>query len=393
MPTGDAVADVLVVGGGAAGLSTAGALVRRGVAATVLEGADRLGASWTQRYDALRLHTTRRLSGLAHRPIPADQPRYLAKDAFAAYLRSYAQVMALDVSLGERVLRLHALPRSADGARWQLETSRGRRRARSVVLATGRCAVPVLPDTPGLDGFAGEWLHSSAYVRASSLAGRRVLVVGLGNSGAEIAADLAAQDCAPVLVAVRTPPPIVRRDLFGLVPVQRLGIALSALHAPRLADRLGALLRRVALGNLAPFGLGEAAWGAFATSRPAVIDTGFVQALKQRRIVLRPALVRLDGRHAVFADGTREQVDVVIAATGYRPGLSSYLDAPGLLDGDGRPRCRSGVPSPCAGLYFVGFDDTLRGQLFEIRRQSLRLAAAIERELRSAAPAPVLRPP
>jgi putative flavoprotein involved in K+ transport len=388
MPRPEGVAEVLVVGGGAAGLSTAGALARRGVAATVLESGDRLGASWAMRYDALRLHTTRRGSGLAHWPIPADRPRYLTKDAFADYLCAYAKAMALDVALGERVVRVHALPEGPDGARWQVVTSRAARRARVVVIASGRCAEPVLPDVPGLGGFQGEWRHSSTYTRAADHAGRSVLVVGLGNSGAEIAADLAAHGAARVLVAVRTPPPIVKRELFGVVPVQLMGIALAPLGVPAIVDRLGALLRRLALGDLKPYGLGDAAWGAFAARRPALIDTGFVRALTQRRITVRPALAGVEGRHAIFADGSREAVDAVIAATGFRPGLAAFLDVPGLLDARGAPQCRSGLPTPAPGLYLVGFDDTVRGQLFEIRRQSMRLAATIGRELQRGAAAP-----
>lgn len=387
MPPPEGVADVLVVGGGAAGLSTAGALARRGVKATVLDSSDRLGASWEKRYDALRLHTTRCLSGLAHGPIPADRPRYLTKDAYADYLRAYAKAKALEVSLGERVLRVHPLPVGPDGERWQVVTTRAARRARNVVIASGRCAESVFPDTPGLDGFEGVWRHSSAYTRGTDYAGRNVLVVGLGNSGAEIAADLAAHHAARVLVAVRSPPPIVKRELFGCVPVQLMGIALAPLGVPGVVDRLGARLRRLALGDLRPYGLDDAAWGAFAAGRPAVIDNGFVQALKHGRILLRPALACVEGRQVIFADGSREAVDAVIAATGFRPGLAAFLEVPGLLDAHGWPICRSGVPGPLPGLYLVGFDDTVRGQLFEIRRQSLRLAAAIERELHRGTPA------
>ena len=97
MQPADESRPVIVIGGGAAGLSTAAALSQRGIAATVLERDTVLGASWSRRYDALRLHTTRRFSGLAHWPIPRDRPQYLTKDEFAAYLRAYAATFALSV--------------------------------------------------------------------------------------------------------------------------------------------------------------------------------------------------------------------------------------------------------------------------------------------------------
>lgn len=380
MPRGEATRAVIVIGGGAAGLSTAAALSQCGIAATVLERDAVLGASWSRRYDALRLHTTRRFSGLAHWPIPRDRPRYLTKNEFAAYLRAYAATFALTVSLGEQVEDLRAVRNDDGGGAWQVTTNLALRRARGVVVATGRCAQAVMPAVDGLESFAGECLHASQYSRGSAYAGRRVLVVGLGNSGAEIAADLASNGAGSVTVAVRTVPPIVRRDLFGVVPVQLMGIALAPLGAPRVVDCLGGFMQRRIVGDLSPFGLGPSAWGAFEAHRPAVIDTGFLNALKQRRIMVRPALVRVDAAQAIFADGSSDAFDAIVAATGYRSGLERWLQEPEAVDDSGRPRFPSGSSGRLPGLYFVGFDDTVRGQLFEIRRQSLRVASSIGRE-------------
>jgi putative flavoprotein involved in K+ transport len=378
---------VLVIGGGAAGLSAAAAMARRGIHATVLDKDDQIGGSWARRYQNLRLHTIRRFSGLAHYPIPRDRPRYLTKDEYAAYLRKYAQVLGLDVSLGERVDAVREISESADGMRWEVSTTRGTRLAKAVVIATGHYAEPSLPNVEDTKKFTGRILHSAQYTTGAGCKGQKALVIGLGNSGAEIAADLAKQGASSVSVSVRATPPIVMREMLGFVPVQLLGIALTPLGMPRVIDRIGAALRRISLGDLKRYGLGEAAWGPFAACRPAVIDTGFVQELKQGRIRIRPKVTYFDGNDVVYADGSRESVDAVIAATGFRTGLEKILKVPGIIDGDGQPRSRSGGATSVGGLFFIGFTETVRGQLFEINRESRRLAVDIKRYLAAANPA------
>jgi cation diffusion facilitator CzcD-associated flavoprotein CzcO len=208
-----------------------------------------------------------------------------------------------------------------------------------------------------------------------------VLVVGIGNSGAEIAADLVEQGASRVAIAVRTSPPIMPRDLFGLVPVQLLGIALTPVPVPRLLDRAGSLARRVAIGDLSRYGLGKAEWGPFTARRPAVIDVGFLKELKSLKIDVRPAPDRFTDNGVVFADGREETFGAVIAATGFDSGLGQLLEVPDAVKDNGGPRFRSGRPTPHAGLYFMGFDETTRGVLFEAKRDSLRLARAVRRYL------------
>lgn len=374
----DAENPVLIIGAGAAGLSTAAALVRRGIHARVLEQDDSIGGSWARRYQCLKLHTIRRFSGLAYYPIPRDRPRYLSKDEYAAYLREYTEVLGLDVSFGEHVDSVQKISGSLGGMDWEVVTNRGTRRARSVVIATGMNAEGILPTWGGIDGFTGAVLHSSQYTSGAAYRGQNVLVVGLGNSGAEIAADLATHGATSISVSVRTIPPIVTREMFKILPVQLFGIALTKVGMPRVIDRIGVALRRVSIGDLTAYGLGQAAWGPFTAQRPAVIDTGFVEQLKQGRIVVRPEIEHFDSTDVIYADGSREAIDVVIAATGFRTGLEKILKVPEALDDIGQPRFRSGGPALMQGLYFIGFDETVRGQLFEINRESKQLAIEVD---------------
>lgn len=379
----DTTSPVLIIGGGAAGLSAAAAMARRGIDATVLDQDDCIGGSWARRYQSIKLHTLRRFSGLAHYPIPKDRPRYLTKDEYAAYLRAYAQVLGLDVSLGERVDAVRHIPENADAMRWEISTSAGIRHAKAVVIATGLYAEPRYPIFEGMETFSDRMIHSAQYTTGAAYRGQKALVIGLGNSGAEIAADLAKQGASSVSVSVRSTPPIVTREMLGIIPVQLLGIALTPLGMPKTIDRIGTALRRIALGDLTEYGLGEAAWGPFTARRPAVIDAGFVEQLKQGRIVIRPEIAHFDVSDVVYADGSREEVDAVIAATGFRTGLEKILNVPDVIDDDGQPCFRSGGQPSAPGLFFVGFNETVRGQLFEINRESKRLAVEVQRYLAS----------
>ena len=366
-------APVVVVGAGPAGLSTAGALARVGIRAIVLERDSEVGARWAERYDRLRLHTIRRFSGLAHHPLPRELPRYVSKDEFAGYLRDYAVRLGLDVRLDTDVSRIRR-----DGDGWVVEAPAAAFRAPLVVIATGKYDAPVLPEWPGRETFCGSLVHSSAYRSGGDYAGQDVLVVGFGNTGAEIAADLAEAGANRVGVSVRTSPPLIRRDVVG-VPIQLLGMAASVLP-PRAADRIASALRRVAIGDLSRYGLGPAEWGPFTARRPPVIDVGFLRQLRARRVEILPAVERLTEHEVVFADGRSEPFDAVVAATGFRNALADLVE----LDGEparapaGGAPCGPGLPR---GLYVIGLRETVRGDLFETRRDSLALAREISHAL------------
>jgi len=372
---------VLIIGGGAAGLSTAASLAKHGIRSTVIDRNDQIGDSWTRRYKSLRLHTIRRYSGLAHYPIPGDRPRYLSKDEYAAYLKEYAKVFELDVSLGELVNAVQQSSGNTGAMEWEVVTNRGTRRAGTVVIATGHYAEPFMPTWEGVKRFSGVLLHSAEYIEASAFSGQNVLVIGLGNSGAEIAAELAARGAASVSVSVRSVPPIVTREMFKIIPVQLFGIALTPVEMPRVLDCIGTALRRISIGDLTVYGLGQAEWGPFTARKPAVIDAGFVKQLKQGRVAIRPEIARFDETGVIYADGKRDALDVVISATGFRTGLDRILRVPGIVDGTGQHCLRSGGPASAPGLYFVGFDETIRGHLFEINRESKQIAVEIKRYL------------
>jgi cation diffusion facilitator CzcD-associated flavoprotein CzcO len=299
--------------------------------------------------------------------MPRSYPRYVPKDDYARYLSDYAARMRLRIELGERVERIEP----GAGA-WTVKTANQSWSSRAVVVATGRYNIPRLPRLKGMDEHRGRVIHSYEYSSGREFAGKRALVIGIGNTGAEIATDLVEQGAAHVAIAVRTTPPITSREIAG-IPVQILGMLLSP-FPPRAVDRLGSLLRRFGNGDLRGYGLGAEEWGPFTARRPPVIDVGFLRQLKARKIEVVPAVVRLTANAVVFADGLEREFDVVVAATGFSTGLETLIAAPGSVDERGHPRADATHP----GLFFAGYSETPRGQLFESSRGAHKLAASVD---------------
>jgi cation diffusion facilitator CzcD-associated flavoprotein CzcO len=365
----------IIIGAGPAGLACAGCLKQAGVESTLLEKADGVGAVWRRHYDRLHLHTDRGHSGLPGLEIPKTCPRYPSRGQVVKYLEQYAREFELRPRFGAEV-------RSArrDHGVWRVESAAGTFVAPNLIVATGIADFPYRPRWPGEEHFGGDIRHSSAYRNPAPYAGKKVLVVGFGNSGAEIALDLAEHGVA-VALAVRGPVNIVPRDLLG-IPILTVAILLRPLP-PRLADALAAPIGRLAIGSFKRLGLERARRGPLTTiaeaARVPVIDVGTVAKIRAGAIAMRPDVRALDAGCVEFADLRREPYDALIAATGFRPDLRTLLpDANGTLDAGGMPRA-SGRPTAVPGLYFCGFYVSPAGQLREIGIEARRIAAHITR--------------
>jgi hypothetical protein len=376
--------EVAVVGAGAAGLGVATDLRRRGVdRVVVLERAGAVGASWRTRYDGLRLNTVRRLSGLPHHPIPARAGTWPSREAFTSYLEDVANRIGIDVRCGVAVERVD---RDADG--WVLLTSAGPLHARCAVIATGYDRAPKMPDWPGRDTFTGELLHASRFRNPLPYRGKDVLVVGAGNTGTEVATQLADGGAARVRLSVRTPVNVLPPTFLGL-PATFLA-RLSEDAPAAIVDRVGFAMQRLAWGDLSAYGMPRSPYGLATELRVRglgpVMDRGFVAALKAGRLDLVPAVRGFDGGAVMLEGGDRIEPDVVIAATGYRRGLEPLVGHLGVLRPSGALTPRAGRGHAAApGLYFNGYWLPLSGQLPAIRRTSRRIGRAIARERRARA--------
>ena len=374
-------AEVLVIGAGPAGLAVAACLLRRGIDTLVVDRGESVGETWRSRYDRLHLHTPRVQSSLPGLRIPARFGRWVAKDDVAEYLSVYARRQRIAPRFTTEVRRL-----DHDGRLWTATLDDGTLSARQIVIATGYSNSPIRPNWPGQDGFGGEVVHASEYRNARAFAGRDVLVVGAGNSGAEIAADLAEGGAATVRLAIRTPPNIIPRQL-GPVPTGLLAIGMEYLPA-WLVDPVNRLLQRAVLGDLTPFGMPPPTAGVVAQARATgvtpTIDVGLVECLRAGRVLPVAALERFDGGEVVLADGTRIAPDAVIAATGYTTGLVPVAGHLGVLDERGYPLVTGPRTLPTApGLRFIGLSNPLKGQLLQIKLHARASARAVAKELRA----------
>jgi putative flavoprotein involved in K+ transport len=367
----------VVVGAGPAGLAAAAMLERSGVRAVVLERASHVGASWRGQYDRLRLHTTRAFSDLPGLRYSRGYGRWVPRDGVVAYLEGYAAHHALEILFDTEVERIDP----ANGG-WLLPTSHGELEAPRVVVATGYNRIPFVPGWPGRERYAGELVHSSAYSNAAPYRGKEVLVVGAGNSGAEIAVDLVEGGARRVLIAVHTPPQIVPRQALG-VPAQLFGIGIRRLP-PSIGDRIVGLMQRVFVGDLSRFGMPRAEQGFHSDFlRRGVIpilDVGLIGLLKRRAVHVVAAVESFEQGAVVLADGSRVSPEAVIAATGYRRGLEPLVGHLGVLEAGGRPTVHGSRSHPNApGLYFIGFTNPISGNLRELGIDARKLARAISR--------------
>ncbi|KIF74971.1 monooxygenase [Streptomyces sp. 150FB] len=370
---------VYVIGGGPGGLAVAAVLRERGVRAVVLEKSPAVGDSWRRHYDRLHLHTTRKKSALPGLPMPRSFGRWVARDNVVRYLEKYAEYHELDVVTGVEVT---GIERTADGSGWLLHASGGRElTGRAVVVATGYNHTPRIPSWPGRDSYAGELLHASAYREAGPYAGKDVLVVGVGNTGAEIAVDLTEGGAARVRLAVRTAPHIVRRSTLGW-PAQSTAILVRRLPT-RLVDRAAAVLSRISVPDLSSKGLPRPETGLYSRVREGAIpvqDVGLLKAVRKGLIEPVAAVESFEDNKVVLADGSRISPDVVIAATGYERGLEGLLGGLDVLDERGRPATHGRrAPKQAPGLYFTGFTNPISGALRELRRDAYRIAKALSR--------------
>jgi len=314
--------DAIVIGAGQAGLAAGYHLNRAGLSFAILEAGEEPGGSWPGYYESLTLFSPSRYSGLPGMLFPGPPERYPTRDEVTAYLRRYAELLGLPVLTGERVVRAE---RAGAGFR-VLTPAGGEYRSRTLIAATGSFARPHRPRFPGQEAFRGRILHSAEYRNAGPFRGKRVVVVGAGDSAMHIAHELAG--VAETTLATRTP--------IRFMPQVVLGRDLHFWLSVTGLDRLP-------LGRY------------FDVSEPGgVVDDGtYATAVRAGRPDRRPVFSRFTESGVVWDDGEEEAVDAVLLATGYRPNLD-YLRPLGVLREDGRPDQRAGIARAVPGLYFVG---------------------------------------
>ncbi len=326
---------LVIIGGGQSGLAAAREAQQQGLRPLVLEARDRPTGSWPDYYDSLELFSPARFSSMPGAPFPADPDHYPTRDEVAGYLSGYADRLDVEIRTSVRVTAVHARA----GGGFRIHTAAGDELdAAGLVAATGSFGNPHRPLLPGQDRFRGRILHAADFRSPADFAGRRVVVVGGGNSAVQIAYDLA--EVATTTIASRSPLQLVAQQPDGRDIHHRLTAGFDDLPLEWLAPLLTATL---------------------------VLDPGkYGEALAAGRPDRRPMFTAFDGDAVVWADGTREPVDAVVFATGYRPSLG-YLEPLGALE-HGFPKHVGGISTTHPGLAYTGLElqrsfssNTLRG--------------------------------
>ena len=362
----------VVLGAGPSGLAVAACLKRRGLDFVLLDRAPAVGNAWRHHYRRLHLHTVKRHSALPGLAFPEHFPTYPSRQQVVDYLESYAAHHGLAPRLGVTV---ESARRTDD--RWHVVTDQGELHARNLVVATGYNHTPVVPSWPG--AFNGTAVHSSEYADGAPYAGQRVLVVGSGNSGAEIAIDLW-EHGAQVWLCVRGPIHVAPRDV-GKLPAQVVGIAYSKLPW-RVANAMSQVLVRAAIPDLGKYGLTRPKMGPVEMvvkhGRVALLDVGTLALIEQGHLTVVPGIERFDGADLCFVDGQRLPFDAMVLATGYRAALGDYLHVGDeTLNDRGLPRWHGRPCPPHPGLFFCGYANPISGLLRESGIEAKRVAGFI----------------
>jgi glycine/D-amino acid oxidase-like deaminating enzyme len=371
--------EVVVVGAGPAGISAALALKDVGLRPLVLDQADQVGSSWRGRYDRLRLNSCRPLSHLPGRRFPRGTPMFPSRDQLIEHLERHAHEEGIDLQLGTRVERI-----DRDNGGWVAHTSAGETQARQVVVATGYEQRPFIPEWSGREQFEGQVLHSADYRNPQPFVGRKVLVVGPGCSGMEIAHDIAGGGANKVWLSARTPPNIVLRAGAGGLPGDVVGVTFLRFPTP-IGDAAAAFGRRMDIGDLSQYGLPVPEEGVYSRLRrlgqaPAIVDREVIESIKAGRIEVVRGVESLDATGVELADSTRVEPDTVICATGYLCALEPLVGHLDVLEQRGTPRA-VGPVAAAPGLRFIGYV-TRPGALGYMGTEAKRAAKAIARELR-----------
>ena len=363
----------ILIGAGAAGLAVGACLKRAGIPNIILEQSDRVGATWRKHYDRLHLHTDKKNSALPFAPYPMDYPRYPSRDQVVKYLEDYAKRFDLDIRFNQQVTST----RREDG-QWLVQTQESVHAAPNLVVAAGYSRQPLMPEWKGLESFRGKILHSSEYKNGSAFKGQRVLVVGFGNSGGEIAIDLYEHGAKPSL-AVRNAVNVIPRELAG-IPILSIGILQNKMPS-WLADAMNAPILRVAVGDITKYGLRKLSYGPATQIRKdkriPLIDVGTMQLIREGYVTVYPGVKEVSGNRIRFEGGTEAEFNALILATGYRPRVNDFLqDAKSAIDREGAPTS-TGKESQIPGLYFCGYYVSPTGMLREIAIEAKQISAAI----------------
>jgi dimethylaniline monooxygenase (N-oxide forming) len=370
-----------IIGAGAAGICSAKYLLAAGLDVTLFEAGSMIGGLWvydndngrSSAYASLHINSEKRNTQFHDFPFDPETQEFPSHEDMAEYLNAFARNfgVAERIRFNSKVTRV--TPAVDDGTlRWVVEVNDGAERHEfdSVIVAAGHLTEHVMPPFAG--DFEGEIMHSHYYRVPAPFAGKRVLVVGSGNSGCDITADLTAH-AARTVMAARSPELIVPKIFMGRPVTQITG----QFEKPWLPSDLPRLARRIITylshGPMERFGLRTPKGRTHPTSHATLINL-----LAYRRAFAKPGVVNASGQTIRFADGTSEEFDTVICATGYHIRFPYLDETIAKVERGGMAMFNRIVSPGWPGLYFVGYFNTAGSSNLRMFEAQSRWIARVE---------------
>lgn len=366
--------NISIIGAGPAGLAVAGALTHLGKDYSIYEKELRVAPMWEKHYDRLCLHTVRDYSNLPYFPIPKKYPTYLTKNDVLDYMECYRSRFNINPHFGTEIIKINKKDSS-----WLIKTNKGEVLSKNVVLCSGINRVPKYPNWENLERDHPDIIHSREYKNPLKFQNMKTLVVGMGNTGAEIALDLANHN-VDIDLSVRSIVNIAPRDLFGR-PSQKSAKLLDKLPF-EWGDKIGTFVKNKAIGDLSKYGLETSKSSVVKqlkeTGKTAVLDLGTVKKIKQGKIKIKKGIKSIDGTTVKFLDNSTKKYDKLILATGYLSNIHDFFtNINSQLNKDQVPKSWKGT-GEFSNVYFCGFDNyKLGGILGTIYTDSIKIAKEI----------------
>ncbi|KAJ4717155.1 Flavin-containing monooxygenase [Melia azedarach] len=374
-------AEVIIVGSGPSGLATAACLKVHSIPYVILEREDCFASLWKKySYDRLHLHLAKQFCDLPHMPFPPSYPSFISKNLFVKYLDDYVSHFKI-IPLYRRSVELANYDEAS--RKWIVKvmnygSTSGKVEeyysGRFLVVASGEASNPFTPDIDGLSTFTGKVIHSTQFKNGKSYSDKNVLVVGSGNSGMEIALDLANHG-ANTSIVVRSPLHVLTKEMVYLA------LVLLKYMAVGIVDLLMVMLSKLVYGDLSKYGIMRPKEGPFfmklAYGKYPVFDVGTIEKIKSGEIEVLPGIESIRGKEVLFVNGQSDSFDSIIFCTGFKRSTDMWLKGDDYLLGE------DGIPKPSFpdhwkgknGLYCVGLS---RRGLYGINADARNIADDIK---------------
>ena len=364
----------LIVGASVSGLASAACLKKAGIEYIIIEKLNQVATPWRNHYDRLHLHTSKKLSTLPFVKYPANVPLYPERLQVVEYMDNYQKEFDIKPHFNTEAKSI-----KKEDNFWITETTNGAVKSKNVIMATGPYGQPRIINIKGMETFSGSIVHSSKYKTGKDYNGKKVLIIGFGNSACEIALDLYEQGAYPSM-SVRSAVNVLPRDILG-IPVLQLGLLMAPLP-PRLADKMNAPLIKYLLGDITKLGLKKLPYGPLEQIQKdqtiPMLDIGTLKLIKDGNGTIYDGIDHIENKMVYFKDGKKNEFDAIVAAIGYNKGFESdVLQVDKRRIEDLKFKLDKQKYFGKDGLYFCGFWVSPTGQIREIALDAQKIAKDI----------------